>query len=272
MLAVGAGDAVHIFHVAAAIASLEDEDGVAEPTVLPKLHTLAIHVKAISALAFSPVHQTLLTAANDGRIKFVSLAIGDEFQVQATKKVDGAVTAVAITDEGSEFSWGTIAGTLCSMAFPSSAAAASTSRAAAASARERRILIDRLARVRKLLAVFQYHRALRSALYSRLPAVVINCLEELLRRSALHVALSGHNDRSIVQLLRVAMQHIDVPQLTNVCMTTIDFIIAIYGPMAVKSEFFHKELLRAHTRLGEISRCLDNIQRCAAQLELIVDQ
>ena len=133
------------------------------------------------------------------------------------------------------------------------------------------LLKKKVGEIRQLLVVYQYHKAIKSALYSRMPDVIVTTLEELQRRGALHVALSGHHDRGIVQLLRFAVERVDIPTLTDLMLTVIDTIIEIYSVAAANSPFFHRELLIAQRRIGEALINLRSMESTIGLMELIVD-
>lgn len=237
---------------------------------LAALHSVSLHSKPIASLAYSPKHDTLLTGSFDGRVKFVSLRPGADFAVEATRKFADPVTCVAVHPQSAEFAVGTAAGKIEIHKIADATKKAAPS-AANVSRREERVVVDRLSQIRKLLSVYQYHRALRVAFFSRHTDVILTTLEEIQRRCALHVALSGHNDRAIVHVVRFCVQHIDNPDMSRICIATLDTVFAIYGEAASKSPFFHRELLRAHKRIGDALQRLDGMQRAVGMLECVLD-
>ncbi len=136
--------------------------------------------------------------------------------------------------------------------------------------RKEKAIASWLRRIQALLARFRYGLALKTALYAKFDDVVITTLDELQRRCALHVAISGHNDRTIVQLLRFAVDHVSDPRLTGTCLTVMNRIFEVYAPAAAESEHFLKELLKAHHMLEEMSADVEHIRASTAILELLV--
>jgi U3 small nucleolar RNA-associated protein 15 len=234
---------------------------------------LSVHTKTVTSIGYSTPHATLVTASLDGRVKFLTRKDGGDFTVDTTRKYGAAVTAFDLHPDGTEFAVGLATGRLETHRLKELTQAQRVEDNTAATAeKDQRVLEEKLQHTRKLLSVYQYHRALRVALYSRMPDVIVTTLEEMQRRSVLRVALSGHNDRTIVQIMRFAVQHLDVPQVGAVCLATLDVIFEIYGAVAAKSAFFHRELLRAHKRVGEILGRLEHISQCVGMLELVVDE
>lgn len=259
--AVAAGDIVSLFDFRG-INSKRTHGRDLEP-----LHTMSIHSKTVVGLSYSAAHDTLVTGSFDGRVKFVSLREGAGYAVSATKHFDAPVTAVAVRGDSGQVAVGLGDGNMQIFKVEETATATSGTR----KQREDDIVSDRLVHVRRLLSVYQYHRALRVALFSHTPTVIVSTLEELNRRSALHVALSGHNDRAIVQLLRFAVQHADMPDFHRICRATLDMIFEIYGPVSTSSPFFHRELRRAHKRLGDLSAKMEPLSQSVGMLQLVLD-
>jgi U3 small nucleolar RNA-associated protein 15 len=245
----------------------------------------SLHTKAVTALAYSTQHQALVTGGLDHRVVF-STVEGRTLTGIASKKMPFAVTALAMHPESTEFAVGMGNGLVqvskVEPVFAAGNAAANGDEEEEAialpgdevkqSAAERYedMLKRKIGTIRQLFVVYQYHKALKSALYSRIPDVIISTLEELQRRGALHVALSGHTDRTIVQLLRFVTERLENPQLTNLLLATLDFVFDIYAEVAGKSAFFHRELLLAHRRLGETLRALRSMENTIGIMEMIV--
>lgn len=245
----------------------------------------SLHTKAVTALAYSAQHNALVTGGLDHRVVF-STVEGETLTGVASKKLPHPVTALAMHPESSEFAVGMGNGLVqvsrvepVFQAVPKKddneevAIALPGDEVAKLSAAERyeEMLKRKVATIRQLLVVYQYHKALKSALYSKLPDVIISTLEELQRRGALHVALSGHTDRTIVQLLRFVTERMENPQLTNLLVATLDLIFDIYAEVAGTSAFFHHELLLAHRRLGETLRALRSMENTIGLMEMIVN-
>jgi len=249
------------------------------------------HTKAVTALCYDSHNRTLVTGSLDQRVKFLTMQ-GESLRAIASKKFDHPVTAVGVHPETSEFAVGFATGGLKILKIEAPfvekkeellnederariqtdkelglGGTANVSQAE----RKEELLKEKIAAVRQLFVVFQYHKAMKLALYSRMPEVILSTLEELLRRGALHVALSGHTDRTIVQLLRFAVERLDVPSLTDMLLTVLDLILNIYGEAASSSVFFHRELIIAHKRVGDALKSLRSMESTVGVMELIVN-
>jgi U3 small nucleolar RNA-associated protein 15 len=237
---------------------------------LIQVQSLAIHSKTVAGLAYSAEHDTLITGAFDGRVKFVSLRDGASFKEEASRTFSHPVTSLSLHPEAKELAVGQGDGHVAVYTIATTTAA--PGKPDDMTRREAQVVTDRLIQIRRLLSVYQYHRALRVALFSRHRDVIATTLEDLQRRCVLHVALSGHNDRAIAQVLRFVVQHLDDPDLHRICIATLDLIFEIYGAAASKSPFFHRELLRAHKRIGDMNSRLESLQQCVGTLELVLDE
>ena len=240
----------------------------------------------------------------------------------ATRKANTGITSIAVNPTGTQFCIGTIDGFVSAFDVPSSsseiaggdgsageagggaAAAASdlvqadrgvarkagkTSalQEASSAVRKEKAIASWLRRIHALLTRFRYGLALKTALYSNFSDVLVTTLDELQRRCALHVAISGHTDRTIVQLLRFASDHVSDPKLTATCITVMDRIFEIYGSSfssnsvdddgggrnknggTGSSEYFFKELLKCHRVLEEMAADIEFIRSSCAMMELI---
>lgn len=127
-----------------------------------------------------------------------------------------------------------------------------------------------LLRIRGQLANFQYQRALRTALYTQTPEAIWTTVDELQRRCVMRVALSGQHDRTIAQVLRFIVHFIDNPLFSSQCITLLNIVVDIYGPIAPRSEFFHRELMRVYRRLGELVSCLETTRRTGVIVDHIL--
>lgn len=239
------------------------------------VHETSIHTKAVTGMAYCPKHDVVLTASLDQRVKFISLK--GEVSVVAAKKFDAPITAIGIHPEASEYAVGFASGRLSILKVfdkndeedaPDVLSMAAKQPASAAQIQEQQFK-DKMAAIRSQLAKHQHQRAMRAALFSRMPDVIMSTLEELQRRCALRVALSGHNDRTMVQLLRFVSQQADNPSCSTTCLVTLDAIFEIYGIVAGKSPFFHRELMLAYARVGESVMAMQDIEASLGVMEMI---
>ncbi|CBH13214.1 hypothetical protein, conserved [Trypanosoma brucei gambiense DAL972] len=260
LLVCGASDQIILFDI---------RKGLSLPLTQDSYHT-----KTVVALGYSKKYNVLLSGSLDQRVKIFSLERGCPDPV-ASKKFDAPVTAVAVHPRSSEFAVGTASGDLRIMKLGSASdgdeMGGGKDEESRGRPKDEGLIAMKVNDVRRQLVSYQYNRALKTALYSRHADVVVSTLEELLRRGALHVALSGQNDRTIARILRFALGFIDTPQFSESMMVVLDTIFDIYGTCVGKSIFLHRELMKAHRRLGSV---LANLQRMAGTLsimELIVN-
>ncbi|RNF02013.1 putative beta propeller protein [Trypanosoma conorhini] len=239
------------------------------------------HTKSVVALAFSKGNNVLLTGSLDQRVKIFSLENGG-LELLASKKYDAPVTAVAVHPRSSEFAVGTAGGDLRIMrlegAFDQKGEEEEEEGVVVEARFEGKeenkqndVLSTKMHDVRQQLVSYQYNRALKTALYSRNPDVIASTLEELVRRGALHVALSGQNDRTIVRILRFSVNHLDSPQFCESMMIVLDVIFEIYATCVGKSSFLYREMMIARLRLGAVLATLQRMEHTLSIMELIVN-
>ncbi|RNF00810.1 putative beta propeller protein [Trypanosoma rangeli] len=239
------------------------------------------HTKTVVALAFSKGNNVLLTGSLDQRVKFFSLENGG-LELLASKKYDAPVTAVAIHPSSSEFAVGTAGGDLRIMRLESALDQKREEEEEEGVLKEEGLegkeenkradfLTTKMHDVRQQLVSYQYNRALKTALYSRNPDVIVSTLEELVRRGALHVALSGQNDRTVVRILRFSVNHVDSPQFCESMMIVLDVIFEIYATCVGRSSFLHREIMIARRRLGAVLATLQRMEHTLSIMELIVN-
>nr|CCC91982.1 conserved hypothetical protein [Trypanosoma congolense IL3000] len=259
LLACAAGDQISLFDTRKGLSSV--------------VTRVSYHTKTVVSLAYSKKYNVLLSGALDQRVKMFSLEQGNLDPV-ASKRFDNPVTAVAVHPASSEFAVGMATGEVRVMKLDNNSVETreeNNQKEYAGRRGHEEVLKVTLDEVRRQLLSYQYNRALRNALYSRNADVVASTLEELLRRGALHVALSGQNDRTIARVVRYALDFIDIPQFCESMIVVLDTIFDIYGSYVGKSTFLHRELMKAHHRLGAV---LVNLQRMSGTLgimELIVN-
>ncbi|ESS61691.1 beta propeller protein [Trypanosoma cruzi Dm28c] len=237
------------------------------------------HTKAVVSLAFSKRNNVLLTGSLDQRVKIFSLEKGG-LEPLAGKKFDAPVTAVTVHPNLSEFAVGTAGGDLRIMRLGDAldqnekeeeVELVEDELGAKDKNTQDDFLGTKLHDVRQQLVSYQYNRAIKTALYSRSSDVIVSTLEELIRRGALHVAMSGQNDRTIVRILRFLVNHVDSPQFCESMMIVMDVIFEIYATCAGKSNFLHREMMIARRRLGSVLATLQRMEHTLSIMELIVN-
>ena len=256
----------------------------------------SFHTKTVASLA---VHAdagtgavTVVSGGLDKRIKVLRQMPDGSLLTVASRKAQSGVTALAVNPAGTQFAVGLQDGHASAFdidthvttsrgeagddgAVHADRGAANASKQSviketAAAVRKERAIASWLRRIHALLSRYRYGLALKTALYSKFDDVIVSTLDELQRRCALHVAVSGHNDRTIVQLLRFATAKVCDPALAATCVAALDRVFEIYAPAAAESEYFHRELLRCHHVLEELSADVEHIRVSAAILELLV--
>ncbi|KEG11199.1 beta propeller protein [Trypanosoma grayi] len=257
LLVCGAGDQIMLFDMRKGLST----------ALLQESH----HTKAVVTLACSKKHNVIITGSLDQRVKMFSLEKGGLDPV-ASKKFDAPVTAVGIHPDSSEFAVGTAEGELRIMKLDDNSLKEEEDDDKEKHQDKRNDFLNaKLHDVQQQLVSYQYNRALKTALYSRNSDVIVSTLEELIRRGALHVALSGQNDRTIVRILRFSVDYIDRPEFYESMMIVLDTIFEIYGTCVGKSTFLHREMIIAHRRLGSVLSTLQRMERTMSIMELIVN-
>jgi U3 small nucleolar RNA-associated protein 15 len=297
-LATAAGDVVALYDLRGHSLS---NGTYGNPGAIQPVTSTSLHTKTVAALSYVPAgaahdveRPMLVTGSLDKRIKFNQVMPDGTLNTIATRKAAGGVTALAVRDDATEFAYGTTEGTVSVFKLHSGRAEGhiaekiSQSEKEAAQGllatggvekapkptraeRQAAASVAWLKKVHAQLAHHRYQRALRTALFSKIPDVLAATLDELARRCALHVALANHDDRTILQLLKYALEYVDEPEQTESCLLVLDRILEIYAPAAARAPFFHKQLLRAHHRLAEMARMVEDIAAAASVMELVAE-
>lgn len=270
VLATGAGDQVSLFDVRRGLQTT--------------LFQGSFHTKSISSIAYSAEHKSLLTASLDCRLKVYTLE-GEELHCLSTRKLKDPLTTVAVHPASTEYAVGTVTGEIKVFKLKKDARGAGGTTASMAEDEDRisasfgterngvlpeGALAGKMQAVQYQLSKYQYGKALKTALYSRFPEVVVSTLEELIRRGTLHVALSNQNDRTVVWILRFATDYVDKPQFTNAMLDVFEVILDIYGTSVGQSSFLHREMLTAQKRIGATLAVLRRMESAMSVMEMIV--
>lgn len=255
LLACGCGDQTVLFDL---------RKGLTAPLFCSSFHT-----KAVVSIAFSAYHKTLVTSSLDGRVKMLAVD-GGELRSLATKKFDGPVSAVAVHPSSKEYAVGMTSGDVKVFRFPEVVSEEGGDDLTKRKLSESEVLQQKMHSVEHQLSSFQYGKALKTALYSRHPDVLVSALEELIRRGALHVALSNQNDRTVVRVLRFAAEYVDKPQFTDTMIAVFNDLFDIYGTSVGKSEFLHREMMMAQKKVGAALAVLKRMEKSASVMEVIV--
>eukprot|EP00796_Vickermania_ingenoplastis_P006484 gene6484-4669_t len=217
---------------------------------------------------------TPLNQSSYGRVKMH--ALDQNVRCLATKRFEGPIAAVAVHPLSEQFSVGMTSGDMKIFKIgpekdnkeePDRAETTPTT----AAERSNEALESQMRIVQQQLRTYTYKKALMSALYSKKADVIMSTVEELLRRGTLHIALANQNDRSIAQVLRFAVGHIDVPQFSNTLFAVLEDIFEIYGCSAGTSTFLHRELLIARKRLGLALETINKMEKLQGIMEFIVE-
>lgn len=262
-LAVGSGDQVTLFDVRKGMQTA--------------LFQGSFHTKSITSIAYSAEHKSLLTASLDCRLKIYTFE-GDELRCLATKKFDNPLAAVAVHPASTEYAVGTGSGEVKIFKLKEVAAEQEddgVDESLFGGEKKKKSTEDALAEkmhdVQHQLSKFQYGKALKTALYSRFPEVVVSALEELIRRGALHVAMNNQNDRTVVWILRFATDYLDKPQFTDAMLEVFEVIFEIYSTCVGQSAFLHREMLIAQKKISATLATLQRMEKTMSVMEMIVN-
>jgi U3 small nucleolar RNA-associated protein 15 len=264
-VAVGAGDRLLLF---------DPRKGLSTP-----LFDGSFHTKSVVTVAYSQKFRSLLTGSLDCRVKMFSLD-GGEVRCISSKRFENPVTSVAVHPESAEYAVGSATGELNVYRFkgtekeeeegedqmPAEFALEKTKPKS-----KERVLQEKMNEVQFQLRSYQYSKALKTALYSRHPDVLVSTFEELVRRGALHVALNNQNDRTVVRVLRFATEYVDKPQFTDTMLVVFETIFEIYSAYVGKSVFFHREMLNAQKKIGASLAVMQRMERTIGIMDLIVN-
>ena len=227
------------------------------------------HTKTVTALAYCPQHDALLSGSLDKRVKVLNLAqaASGSVEVVAQRKLENPVTSLAVHPHGTEMAVGTNAGEL--LVYTLREEGEEDAARIPPAIRRERACKAKLEAVAVQFRSFKYQRALRTALYSGFPDVILSTLEELQRRCALHVAVSGHNDRTIAQLLRFATDYIDNPRYADMMLAVVDVVCEIYAVVAKESPYFYRQLQHAQRKIAQSLSAVGMMAKSVGLMELI---
>ncbi|CAJ03819.1 putative beta propeller protein [Leishmania major strain Friedlin] len=260
IVAVGAGDRVVVF---------DPRKGLSTPLFQGSFHT-----KSVVAVAYSQKLRSLLTGSLDCRVKMFSLE-GSELRCISNKRFENGVTSLAVHPGSTEYAVGSTTGELNVYRFREAGIEEDDAPEELVLDKEKtrskeQVLQDKMKEVQFQLRSYQYGKALKTALYSRHPDVLVSTFEELVRRGALHVALNNQNDRTIVRVLRFATHYVEKPQFTDTMLVVFETIFDIYSAYVGKSAFFHREILNAQKKIGASLAVIQRMERSMGIMEMIV--
>ncbi|CAJ1008610.1 putative WD domain, G-beta repeat/UTP15 C terminal [Leishmania naiffi] len=260
IVAVGAGDRLVIF---------DPRKGLGTPLFQGSFHT-----KSVVAVAYSEKLRSLLTGSLDCRVKMFSLD-GSELRCIANKRFENGVTSLAVHPSSTEYAVGSTTGELSVYRFKEAEGLVDDVPEEFVLEKEKprskeQVMRDKMKEVQFLLERYQYGKALKTALYSRHPDVLVSMFEELVRRGALHIALNNQNDRTVVRVLRFATHYVEMPQFTDTMFAVFETIFDIYSAYVGKSVFFHREILSAQKKIGASLAVMQRMERTMGIMEMIV--
>ncbi|CCW68234.1 unnamed protein product [Phytomonas sp. Hart1] len=260
LIACGSGDQITLFDVRKGLSSF--------------ISHVSFHTKTVVSLAYSPEHKTLLSASLDCRLK-MSVLMGSELKSLSTMKFNDPLTAVAMQNQGTEFAVGTATGDIRVFKLDEQRNAAEENDVFENVQKKTKdnlgVLQEKMNAVRHQLKTYHYGKAIRTALYARHADVLVSTLEELIRRGALHVALSNQNDRTVARILRFATEYVDKPHFTDTMLDVFEVIFEIYSTMVSKSNFFFREMKIAQKRVAASLATLKRMKKVVSTMELIVN-
>ncbi|CCW63715.1 unnamed protein product [Phytomonas sp. EM1] len=259
LIACGSGDQITLFDVRKGLSSFVSQ--------------VSFHTKTVVSLAYSPEHKTLLSASLDCRLKMSTL-IDSELKSLSTMKFSDPLTAVAMQHQGTEFAVGIATGDLRVFKLDEQRSAVEENDEIGEPQKKTKelvILQEKMNSVRHQLNTYQYGKAIKTALYARHADVLVSTLEELIRRGALHVALSNQNDRTMARILRFATEYVDKPQFIDTMLEVFEVIFEIYSTVVSKSNFFYREMKIARKRIAASLGILKRMEKVVSTMELIVN-
>ena len=264
VVAVGSGDRVVLF---------DPRKSLSTP-----LFDGSFHTKSVVAVAYSHKFRSLLTGSLDCRVKMFSFD-GNELRCISSKRFESPVVSLAVHPESAEYAVGSATGKLNVYRFmevekgeeKGELMPAEFALEKAEPKSKEKILRDKMSEVQFQLGSYQYSKALKTALYSRHPDVLVSTFEELVRRGALHVALNNQNDRTVVRVLRFATEYVDKPQFTDTMLIVFETIFEIYSAYVGKSVFLHREVLTAQKKIGASLAVIQRMERTMGIMDLIVN-
>ncbi|KAG5478786.1 hypothetical protein CUR178_05364 [Leishmania enriettii] len=260
IVVVGSGDRVIIF---------DPRKGLNTPMFQGSFHT-----KSVVAVAYSQRLRSLLTGSLDCRVKMFSLD-GSELRCISNKRFENGVTSLAVHPSSTEYAVGSTRGELNVYRFKEVKEEDDVPEGLVLDKEKPRskeeVLQDKMKEVQFQLGRYQYGKAMKTALYSRHPDVLVSTFEELVRRGAVHVALNNQNDRTVVRILRFATQYVEKPQFTDTMLVVFETIFDIYSACVGKSAFFHREILNAQKKIGTYLAVMQRMERTMGIMEMIVN-
>lgn len=239
------------------------------------LHQSSCHTKAITSIAYSSLYKTIVTGSLDNRVKMFATE-GSSLNCLTTKRFESPISAVAVHPVSQEFCVGMTSGDLrvFKLSPPdlrdSPNDLTTEPEILLPESKSQEVIASKMRVVQHQLRTFRYQMALKTALYSRKADIIISTLDELIRRGTLHIALSNQNDRSVAQILRFALSHIDIPQFSNTLFSVLEDIFEIYGSTVQHSVFLHREMLIARKRLGHALETINQMEKVQGVMELIM--
>ena len=242
-----------------------------EFNVMP-IHKGIYHAKTITGIHYAPDSKTVITCSLDSRMRMVSLSPESEFTSLSTKTMAQPLTTVAVSPDSKLIAVGDVTGQLSMLSIEQVPQMKTKLPSQTMEIDENCTdpYAEKITKVKKALARYNYGNSLKIALHSNQTSIIVTLIEELMKRGTLTIAINGHNDKTIVKLLRWAYKHADHPELTIMCVTVIDTILQIYSPMASQSAILHEELLKAFKFIGEGLNGLETIQQSLSLLNLMI--
>lgn len=133
---------------------------------------------------------------------------------------------------------------------------------------------ERVARLRPYelhLKKFNYQLALDTALKSRNPLIVTTVLEELCRRNALVIALSGRDEVTLEPLLAFASRFVANPKYSRLVLQVVHAILDIYSATLGHSDAIDELFLKLHKQVRAEVGFQKQIMRVMGSLDAIIN-
>ncbi|KAI1287243.1 U3 small nucleolar RNA-associated protein 15 -like protein [Halotydeus destructor] len=122
----------------------------------------------------------------------------------------------------------------------------------------------------KFLKKFDYARALEYAM-RKSPAIVVSVMEELIRRSALRIAIAGKNDHDLKALVNFIAKNIRDPKFVHVLTDVAAILTEIYLPFINRSPQMEKMFSKLYNVVDHELLVMQQMKALAGQITMVVE-
>jgi U3 small nucleolar RNA-associated protein 15 len=260
------------------------------------LHTFSNHQKNITSMTMNANSSRLLSCGLDGHVKIYDF---QSMQMVHGMKLGSPLMSIAMSPSNSKFVVGFVDGTLQmrnridsvntledddedakqeglvvrrkglgQSRFYKGAGTAVESTEPALVESEHAV---RLKPYEEHLKRFDYQKALDAALRTRNPLVVVTILEELSRRSALSIALSGRDEVSIEPLLAFAARYVSQPRYARLIVQVTNVLLDLYAHTLGNSDAIDELFLKLHRQVRAEVGLQRDLLRVMGALDTVIN-